>query len=132
MSDYEGESGDLTPGDAFERTRICCFAIQESILQDRSRIDLSGCLEEAVIQLRKEVPQELVVNMFQKLVRFLTRSHIPMCPQQTQNLRRILFTHAGELTGMTTRTDIVSLLTSHFPHTAALAQKPQYPWESGS
>lgn len=28
---------------------------------------LSGLLEEATMQLRKELPQELVVNMFQKL-----------------------------------------------------------------
>jgi hypothetical protein len=34
------------------------------------RVDLSGALEHSIIQLRKEVPQELVVNMFQKLVRF--------------------------------------------------------------
>lgn len=34
------------------------------------RVDLSGTLEDSIIQLRKEVPQELVVSMFQKLVRF--------------------------------------------------------------
>ena len=33
------------------------------------RVDLSSALEDSVIQLRKEVPQELVVSMFQKLVR---------------------------------------------------------------
>ena len=32
------------------------------------RVDLSSALEDSVIQLRMEVPQELVVNMFQKLV----------------------------------------------------------------
>ena len=31
-------------------------------------IDLSGLLEEAVLQLRKDVPLELVVDMFQKMV----------------------------------------------------------------
>ena len=35
------------------------------------RVDLSGTLEHSIIQLRKEVPQELVVSMFQKLVRFI-------------------------------------------------------------
>ena len=34
-------------------------------------IDLSGLLEEAVLQLRKDVPLELVVDMFQKMVRTL-------------------------------------------------------------
>ena len=33
------------------------------------RVDLSDTLEDSIIQLRKEVPQELVVSMFQKLVR---------------------------------------------------------------
>lgn len=33
-------------------------------------VDLSGSLEESVLQLRKELPAELVVSMFQKLVRF--------------------------------------------------------------
>lgn len=32
------------------------------------RVDMSSTLERALIQLRKEVPQELVVTMFQKLV----------------------------------------------------------------
>lgn len=35
------------------------------------RVDLSSAIEDSIIQLRKEVPQELVVNMFQKLVRSL-------------------------------------------------------------
>jgi len=75
-------------------------------------VDFSSCLEETVIQLRKEVPLELVVSMFQKL-----------------NLRRVLFTQAGELTGLTTKIDMVSLLTAHFPHTAALSQQPDPSWK---
>ena len=35
-------------------------------------IDLSGLLEEAVLQLRKDVPLELVVDMFQKMVRMFS------------------------------------------------------------
>ncbi|KAF5373298.1 hypothetical protein D9615_007485 [Tricholomella constricta] len=102
--------------DYSDRMKKCSFSTRDSLLPETSRIDLSGYLEEAVLQLRKEVPQELVVNMFQKL-----------------NLRRILFTHAGELTGMTTKTDIVSLLMSHFPHTAALSQQPMYSmWQRAS
>ena len=34
-------------------------------------INASSLLDEAVLQLRKNVPLELVVNMFQKLVRIL-------------------------------------------------------------
>ena len=35
---------------------------------DSGMVNLSGLLEEAVLQLRKDVPLELVVNMFPKLV----------------------------------------------------------------
>lgn len=102
------EALDAAPADDFsDRMKKCSFCSRDSLLRADTRIDLSSSLEEAVLQLRKEVPQELVVNMFQKL-----------------NLRRILFTHAGDLTGMTTKTDVVSLLMSHFPHTAALSQRP--------
>ena len=38
-------------------------------------VNLSGLLEEAVLQLRKDVPLELVVNMFQKLVRAMSTQH---------------------------------------------------------
>ncbi|TFK39947.1 Cl-channel protein [Crucibulum laeve] len=97
----------LTEDATAERLKLCSFSPSQSLLPWEERIDLSGTLEEAVLQLRKEVPQELVVSMFQKL-----------------NLRQILFTHAGKLTGMVTKTDVVSLLTSHFPHTATLSQRP--------
>ncbi|KAI0372598.1 hypothetical protein BV20DRAFT_33678 [Pilatotrama ljubarskyi] len=73
---------------------------------DSSMLDLSPLLEEAVLQLRKDVPLELVVNMFQKL-----------------NLRHILFSQGGRLTGMITKTDIVWLLTAQAPHAGALAEK---------
>jgi len=35
------------------------------------RVDLENTLEDSVIQLRKEVPQEVVVSMFQRLVGFI-------------------------------------------------------------
>lgn len=89
---------------------ICSFSQNIFSQPPTNHVDLSGTLEEAVLQLRKEVPQELIVSMFQKL-----------------NLRQILFTHSGKLTGIVTKTDVVSLLTSHFPHAAALAQKPRPP-----
>ena len=38
------------------------------------RVDFSDALEDSIIQLRKEVPQELVVNMFQKLVHSISVS----------------------------------------------------------
>lgn len=101
----------LPSGDALERTK-CSFSNRPAAMHTRL-VDLSGSLEESVLQLRKELPAELVVSMFQKL-----------------NLRRILFTEGGRLTGMTTKTDVVSLLTSHFPYTGALSQKPSYPREN--
>jgi len=67
--------------------------------------DLSPLLEDAM-QLRKEVPLELVVNMFRKL-----------------NLRHIMFSQAGKLTGMITKTDIVALSTAHFPHRGVLTEE---------
>ncbi|RDX51224.1 hypothetical protein OH76DRAFT_1378993 [Lentinus brumalis] len=69
-------------------------------------INLSHLLEEAVLQLRKDVPLELVVNMFQKL-----------------NLRHILFSQEGKLMGMVTKTDIVWLLTADSAHAGALADR---------
>lgn len=42
---------------------------------DSTSLDLSELLEESVIQLRKEVPQELVVKMFQKMVGKVRLSH---------------------------------------------------------
>ncbi|KAF8075038.1 Cl-channel protein [Lyophyllum atratum] len=106
----------LAPEDVSDVRKKCSFSIRDSLLPEASRINLSVCLEEAVLQLRKEVPQELVVNMFQKL-----------------NLRRVLFTHTGELMGMTTKADVVLLLTRHFPHTAALSQRPPDPsWQTTS
>ncbi|KAI0675830.1 chloride channel [Trametes maxima] len=69
-------------------------------------LDASPLLEEAVLQLRKDVPLELVVNMFQKL-----------------NLRHMLFSQGGKLTGLVTKTDIVWLLTAEAPHAGALAEK---------
>ncbi|KAI9433558.1 Cl-channel protein [Lactarius indigo] len=73
--------------------------------QSSDSADLSPLLEDAM-QLRKEVPLELVVNMFRKL-----------------NLRHIMFAQAGKLTGMITKTDIVALSTAHFVHRGALAEE---------
>jgi chloride channel 3/4/5 len=99
----------LDDSDADQR-KICTFSQNRLRVPAEERIDLSSALEDSIIQLRKEVPQELVVNMFQKL-----------------NLRQILFTHAGKLTGLVTKRDVVDLLTSHFPHAAALSQHPPHP-----
>ncbi|KAJ7626366.1 Cl-channel protein [Mycena polygramma] len=86
-----------------ERFKRCVFS-QRSLSSTEEEVDFSGLLEEVVLQLRPEVPKELVVSMFQKL-----------------NLRQIFFTTGGKLTGMVTKSDVVSLLTCNFPHTAALA-----------
>jgi len=93
----------------FDGQKKCTFSQNRMRLAIDERVDLSGALEDSIIQLRKEVPQELVVNMFQKL-----------------NLRQILFTHAGKLTGLVTKRDVVNLLTSHLPHTAALSEHPPH------
>ncbi|KAJ7493396.1 Cl-channel protein [Mycena galericulata] len=85
------------------RSRRCVFSRQISS-NSEGEVDLSGLLEEAVLQLRQEVPKELVVSMFQKL-----------------NPRQIIFTTGGKLTGMVTKSDVVTLLTCNFPHTASLS-----------
>ncbi|KAI0091504.1 chloride channel [Irpex rosettiformis] len=73
--------------------------------QNPEFLDLSSLLDEAVLQLRKEVPLQLVVDMFKKM-----------------NLRHVLFSHAGKLTGLVTKTDMVWLLTAHLPRTGALSE----------
>ncbi|KAF5355341.1 hypothetical protein D9758_006073 [Tetrapyrgos nigripes] len=83
-------------------TKKCFFSTKNGVSSD-NRIDLSSSLENSITQLRKEVPLELVVRMFQKM-----------------DLRQILFTEAGKLVGMVTKTDVVALMTAHFAHTAAL------------
>ena len=52
-----------------DRHKKCTFSPNRMRLAIDERVDLSSALEDSIIQLRKEVPQELVVNMFQKLVR---------------------------------------------------------------
>ncbi|KAK7031437.1 chloride channel protein [Favolaschia claudopus] len=89
--------------DDSERTKRCVFSSRGRSSITEEQIDFSGLLEEAVLQLRQEVPKELVVNMFQKM-----------------NVRQIMFTTGGKLVGMVTKSDVVSLLTCNFPHTAAL------------
>jgi len=47
--------------------KLCYFSSkQRSLPEDQA--NLSSCVEDTVIQLRKEVPLELVVKMFQKMV----------------------------------------------------------------
>lgn len=87
--------------------KICTFSKNYMLVSASNRIDMSSTLETTIIQLRKEVSQEMLVSMFQKM-----------------NPRQIIFTHAGKLTGMVTKRDIVDLLTQHFPHAASLAREP--------
>jgi chloride channel 3/4/5 len=51
--------------------RTCTFSENRLRIAADQRVDLESTLEDSVIQLRKEVPQELVVNMFQKLASWL-------------------------------------------------------------
>jgi chloride channel 3/4/5 len=50
--------------------RKCTFSENRLRVPADERVDLESTLEDSVIQLRKEVSQELVVNMFQKLASF--------------------------------------------------------------
>ncbi|KAH8111035.1 Cl-channel protein [Phellopilus nigrolimitatus] len=74
-------------------------------MADALTVDLSELVDEAAIQLRKEIPQELVVTMFQKM-----------------NVRYVFFTRFGELDGLVTKSDIVSLMTSHVAFAGALSR----------
>lgn len=69
--------------------------------------DFSSALDSTTLQLRKQVPREVIVTMFQKM-----------------NLREVLLTEDGRLEGMVTKRDITRLLTSHFDHAAALTVSP--------
>ncbi|KJA14347.1 hypothetical protein HYPSUDRAFT_208768 [Hypholoma sublateritium FD-334 SS-4] len=90
--------------------KTCTFSATNRLRVDTlDRVDLSDALEASVIQLQMEVPQELVVNMFQKL-----------------NLRQILFTRAGKLTGLVTKRVVVDLFTRQFPHAAVLCEHPPH------
>ncbi|KAK7685663.1 hypothetical protein QCA50_011007 [Cerrena zonata] len=85
--------------------RICTFS-KHAAANNPDLVDLSDLIDDTVLQLRKDVPLQLVVNMFQKM-----------------NLRHVLFSQGGKLTGMVTKTDVVWLLTEHLPHTGALAEE---------
>ncbi|KZT67366.1 Cl-channel protein [Daedalea quercina L-15889] len=85
--------------------RRCTFA-PRPMQPESNFVDLSTVLEDAVLQMRPEMPLELVVSTFQKL-----------------NLRHILFSRGGVLFGMVTKTDIVHLFTAQFPYTSALSEK---------
>ena len=58
---------DLLPSEDGIERRKCSFSSRHAE-SHANLVDLSGSLEESVLQLRKELPVELVVNMFQKLV----------------------------------------------------------------
>jgi chloride channel 3/4/5 len=59
---------DSLPSEDALRERKCSFA-KRNVTVQTNLVNLSGSLEESVLQLRKELPAELVVSMFQKLVR---------------------------------------------------------------
>ncbi len=52
-----------------QRSRKCVFSPRFTHTPEES-INLSGVLEQSIMQIRKEVPEEIVVKMFQKLVGF--------------------------------------------------------------
>jgi len=69
-------------------------------------VDLSGYLDKTTIQMRKEIPKELVVTMFQKM-----------------NMRCIFFTRFGKLEGLVTKSDIARVMTQHVPFAGVLERK---------
>lgn len=88
-------------------------------------VNLSTTLEHAPMQMRKEMPLQVVVSMFQKLVgpgsyasasRMLTE-----CDIRLKNLHYVLFTSMGRLTGLLTKRDVVRLLSQGFQHVNALS-----------
>ncbi|RXW17773.1 hypothetical protein EST38_g8076 [Candolleomyces aberdarensis] len=48
--------------------KICTFSKNYMLVSASNRVDMSSTLEQAVIQLRKDVSQEMLVSMFQKLI----------------------------------------------------------------
>jgi chloride channel 3/4/5 len=108
------------------RDKKCTFSQNYMRLSASMRVDMSSTLEAALIQLRKEVPQELVVTMFQKLVSSVLRVRFSrdQYPYRfhVKNTRQIFFTHGGKLQGMVTKRDVVTFLTSHLQHAGALAR----------
>ncbi|KIM24057.1 hypothetical protein M408DRAFT_331976 [Serendipita vermifera MAFF 305830] len=58
-------------------------------------VDLSDLVDTSILQMRKEMPLELVTSTFQKM-----------------SLRCILFTSRGRLAGMLTKRDVVDLMTT--------------------
>lgn len=101
-----------------------CTFIAKSVTDDV--LDLSTLLDASVLQLRKEMPQELIVSMFQKLVSAASLSQGGYSDVVMQNLRHVIFTNSGVLEGMVTKTDIVAFLNRQFPHTAELSNDPQH------
>jgi chloride channel 3/4/5 len=95
------------------------------------QVNLSAFLDSSVLQLRDSIPQQVVVGLFQSLV---CRNASALCPEQLpndlQNLRHILFSSGGKLTGMVTKRDVVSLLTDDFPYAGALSGMPGNDWET--
>ncbi|CAK5273784.1 unnamed protein product [Mycena citricolor] len=62
----EAVTGDGTGSD---QPRRCVF-LKRDFVDNSTQVNLVDVLEESVLQLRKEVPKELVISMFQKLVCF--------------------------------------------------------------
>jgi hypothetical protein len=105
-------------GSPSERDRETKCAFSKSSRANGS-IDFSRLVETPTLILRKEVPLELVVSIFQKMVstsRLLGLSFARLL----QNLRYLLFARDGRLTGLLTKRDIVSLMTMDIADTGVL------------
>ncbi|KAG8691760.1 hypothetical protein FRC11_010631 [Ceratobasidium sp. 423] len=77
--------------------------------------DLSHSLDPAPMQLRPAIPLQVVVSFFQKMS--------PQC---------VLFTNKGQLRGMMTKRDVVSLLRERFENAHALAERSETIFTTGT
>ncbi|KDQ18892.1 hypothetical protein BOTBODRAFT_478226 [Botryobasidium botryosum FD-172 SS1] len=68
--------------------------------------NLCNTMERAPMQLRQETPMDIIVPLFQKL-----------------NLRYVLFTAQGRLTGMMSKRDVVTLMNAGFKDAGALCDR---------
>ena len=82
-----GGLDDLIADDPSREQRCTFLPPSRADQGDSGMVNLSGLLEEAVLQLRKDVPLELVVNMFQKMV----SSPNPLCSHRFWTLADVLY-----------------------------------------
>ena len=98
----------MNPSDPTLLSTRCTFSNDAT---DQFSIDLSSAVSDIPFQLRKEVPQEHIVRMFQKMVCISQTLQTPLQVNYIhQNVQYIIFSDRGHLTGLVTKSNIVRLL----------------------